>query len=112
MAAPGRCQEAPGRTAAGKDLPAALTHCCHKKLLLAALEMTGELAPLGSQLEERRRGLAPGFPTISMQSPASIFGEISQQSHHSPAPQDPWPCKGVERMLGPSVWGREGDEMK
>lgn len=37
-----------------------------------------ELAPLGSQLEERGRGLAPGFPTLSQQNPASIFGETSQ----------------------------------
>lgn len=78
MAAPGRCQEAPGRVAVRKDLPAALTHCCHQKVLLAVLEMTGELAPLVSQLEERGRGLAPGFPTLSQQNPASIFGEISQ----------------------------------
>lgn len=105
MAAPGRCQEARGRTAAGKDLPAALTHCCHKKLLLAALEITGELAPSGSQLEKRGRGLAPGFPTISMQSPASIFGEISQQSHWSPAPQDPWPCRGLRECLALEVSG-------
>lgn len=90
MAAPGRCQEAPGR-AVRKDLPAALTGCCHKKVSLAMLEVTGELAPLGSQLEERGRGLAPAFPTLSRQNLVSIFGEISQQRHHSPALWDPWP---------------------
>lgn len=65
----GSCQE---------GLPAALIHCGHKKVLLVVLEMTGELAPLGTQLEGRGRGLAPGFPTPSKQNPASIFGEISQ----------------------------------
>lgn len=111
MAAPGRCQETPGRVAVRKDLPAALTHCCHKKLLLPVLKMTGELAPLGSQLEDRGRGLAPGFHTLS--SKILLLSLVNLPVEPSfPSPTGPMAMQGIERMLGPSVWGRGGDEMK
>lgn len=54
MRGTGRCQEAPGRAAVGKDLPAAISalqHSLPRGAVLAALKMMGELAPSGRQLE-------------------------------------------------------------
>lgn len=90
-------------------MPAALTHCCHQKLLLAVLEMTGSWHLWGVSWRREEEALLLVFlPYLSK----ILLPSLVKAPNRAiiPQPHEIHGHAGTGRMLGLSDWGRGGVE--